>query len=273
MIYDYILSTGNSTISGCINSGYSGFRGYSSNFQNNFYYDRALITGEKQMQLSSNGQTLFEEIPTETAGPNDTIYQIFSGDFFLKTGAASELDRSKLFPDSDTPLKAGYAVKYEKYTGKSAVGLGNAGATLGPALTSGISGISTSLDFENYEYFLNGQKVYSGVGVGVSAGVGTQFMLNFNSTTYGGILTTANKANFKAFAFIKKDRIKEITGVQPDVYGTGFIENQTMFYLNGINELDSSYLELYTGVTIIKTGQSAVVTNFGTDATGVDLSL
>ena len=98
-------------------------------------------------------------------------------------------------------------------------------------------------------------------------------MLNFNSASYGGILTSANRSNFKAFAFIKKDRIKEITGLQPDVYGTGFIENQTNFYLNGAKELDSIYLELYTGVTIIKTGVSAGLYDLGIDTHEVNLTL
>lgn len=273
MIYNYIFSTGDPTISGCIQSGYKNQKEFSPNFQDNFYYDPSLITGTKDMRLASNAQTFFEEIPTETAGTNETIYQIFSGDFFLKTGASDQLDRSKIFGDSLTPFKSNYKISYEKYTGKSAIGLGTAGANLGPALTSGISGISTSLDFDNYEYFLNGQKVYSGVGIGVSAGVGTQFMLNFDSASYGGVLTTANRSDFKAFAFIKKDRIKEITGLQPDVYGTGFIENQTNFYLNGAKELDSIYLELYTGVTIIKTGVSAGLYDLGIDTHEVNLTL
>jgi len=272
MIYDYVLSTGASTISGCINSGYSGVKATSSNFQNNFYYDRVLIPEEKKMQLSSNGQTLFEEIPTETAGPNEEIYQTFSGDFFLKTGASNDLDKSKIFESSGTPLKAGYNVNYVKYTGKSAIGLGSAGANLGPALTSGISGIETALDFIDYEYFLNGQKVYSGVGCGVSAGVGTEFVLSFDSSQ-AGVVTSSNKSNFKAFAFIKERNINQVTGIQPDVYGSGFIEGQTKFYLNGVNELDENYLELYTGVTIIKTGQQAIVADFGTEPTGIDLSL
>lgn len=272
MIYDYVLSTGAFTISGCINSGYSGVKAISSNFQNNFYYDRVLIPEEKKMQLSSNGQTLFEEVPTETAGPNETIYQTFSGDFFLKTGTSNDLDKSKIFPSSGTPLKAGYNVKYEKYTGKSAIGLGTGSLGVGPALTSGISGISQAYDFDGYDYFLNGQKVYSGVGCGVSAGIGSQFMLGFDSAQ-GGVVTSVNKSNFKAFAFIKQRNINQITGIQPDIYGSSFIEGQTKFYLNGIDELDENYLELYTGVTIIKTGQQAIVTDFGTKPTAIDLSL
>mgnify|MGYP003135829119 CR=1 FL=1 len=272
MIYNYILSTGDSTISGCVLSGYANQKDSSSNFTNKFYYDSALITGTKNMQLASNGQTLFEEVPTETAATNETVYQIFSGDFFLKTGATDQFDRNRIFGSSSTPFQAEYNIFYEKYTGKSAIGLGSAGANLGPALSSGISGETQAYNFDGYDYYLNGQKVYSGVGCGVSAGVGTQFILSFESSQ-GGVVTSDNKADFKAFAFIKKDRTNEITGVDPDVYGSGFIEDQTNFYLNGVKENDSIYLELYTGVNTIKTGVSAGLFDLGLETQTVDLTL
>ena len=273
MIYNYILSTGDTSMSGSLSSGYANQKDFSANFLEDFYYDSTLITGVKNMQLASNGQTFFEEIPTETEAINETVYQIFSGDFFLKTGASDELDRNKIFGSSTTPFKAGYNVVYEKYTGKSAIGLGTAAADLGPALNSGISGVEDGLTFIDYDYFLNGQKVYSGVGVGGSAGIGTQFVLNFDSSSYGGIITTANKSNFKAFAFIKQERLHDFTGSAPDVFGSGFIEDQTNFYLNGVKENDSIYLELYTGVNTIKTGVSAGLFDLGLETEIVYVSL
>ena len=81
------------------------------------------------------------------------------------------------------------------------------------------------------------------------------------------------KEVYETVAFIKERNINQVTGVEPDVHGSGFIEGQTRFYLNGLDELDTSYLELYTGVTIIKTGEQAIVTNFGVNPTGIDLSL
>jgi hypothetical protein len=271
MIYDYILSTGDSTISGSLITGYTGHKAFASNFGETFYYNDGLISSEKEMQLSSNGQTFYEDIPIETQATNEKIYQAFSGDFFLKTGSTVFFDRNKLFTSSGTPFRAAYKVKYQKYTGSSAVGLGT-GSDLGITLTSGISGVNTSLDFDGYDYFLNGQKIYSGVGIGVSAGVGTQFTLSFNSA-YGGVLTAENKSNYKAFAFIKRDRVKQVSGSLPDVYGSGFIENQTTFYLNGLNELDENYLELYTGVNIIKAGEPAGLFNFGILGTSLNLVL
>lgn len=272
MIYNYILSTGDTTISGCVISGYSGQKETASNFQDNYYYNNSLIKVEKNMKLDSNGQTFFEEIPTETSATNEIIYQTFSGDFFLKTGAVDQFERNKIFPSSETPMKSNYRINYEKYTGKSAIGLGSAGANLGAALTSGISGIETSLNFTDYEYFLNGQKVYSGAGCGVSAGVGAQFILSFESSQ-GGVVSSSNKSNFKAFSFIKEGRKIQSTGQLPDIYGSGFIEGQTNFYLNGVKELDDIYLELYTGVTIIKTGVVSAIHDLGIDTQTLDLSL
>ncbi len=271
MIYNYILSTGDTSMSGSLVSGYANQKDFSSNFLEDFYYDSTLITGEKKMQLASNGQTLFEEIPTQTAATNETIFQIFSGDFFLKTGASDQLDRNKIFGSSTTPFKAGYNVVYEKYTGKSAIGLGTGTANVGPALTSGISGISQAYGFDGYDYFLNGQKVYSGVGCGVSAGVGTQFMLTFESSK-GGVVTSDNKSNFKALAFIRQERLHDFTG-SPDVFGSGFIEDQTNLYLNGVKENDSIYLELYTGVHTIEKGTSAGLFDLGIQTGATYLSL
>jgi hypothetical protein len=61
--------------------------------------------------------------------------------------------------------------------------------------------------------------------------------------------------------------------VNPDVYGTGFIEDQTSFYLNGVKESDDMYLEMYTGVTIIKTGVSAGVFTFASPNGTASVSL
>ena len=272
MIYNYILSTGDTSMSGSLSSGYANQKDFSANFLEDFYYDSTLITGVKNMKLASNGQTFFEEIPTETEAINETVYEIFSGDFFLKTGASDELDRNKIFGSLTTPFKAGYNVVYEKYTGKSAIGLGTGSANVGPALSSGISGVSQAYGFDGFDYFLNGQKVYSGVGCGVAAGVGTQFILSFDSSQ-GGVVTSDNKSNFKSFAFIKQERLHDFTGSAPDVFGSGFIEDQTNFYLNGVKENDSIYLELYTGVDIIKKATSAGLFDLGIETSIVNLSL
>ena len=116
------------------------------------------------------------------------------------------------------------------------------------------------------------QKVYTGRGVSGTADP-AGFIPNFNSGG-GGVVSGANTTKFKAIAYLKRDKIKEVTGVQADVYGTKFIERQTNFYLNGVEERPSIYLELYTGVNIIKTGVQAIVNeSFGLNTTGLNLKL
>ena len=49
MIYNYILSTGDATISGCVLSGYSGQKEISSNFQDNYYQIKMMIVREQNL--------------------------------------------------------------------------------------------------------------------------------------------------------------------------------------------------------------------------------
>ena len=125
---------------------------------------------------------------------------------------------------------------------------------LGLSLNSGISGQYTSSSFTDYDYFLNGIKVYSGLGVGLAAGVGTtMWQLGFGTApASAGVVTTKNKNNFKYTAYRKDPRTISITGNSPEVFGTGFIEKRTKYYINGVNNPQENYLELYTGVNIIK---------------------
>ena len=64
------------------------------------------------------------------------------------------------------------------------------------------------------------------------------------------------------FAIPKKDRIKEIYSGEADVLGTGFIENQLDFYLNGMEQSLDDILQLDTGVSqIIETGIELFIEN------------
>jgi len=60
-------------------------------------------------------------------------------------------------------------------------------------------------------------------------------------------------------AYRKRPKSNSITGISPDVFGSGFIEKRTNFYINGMLELQSSYLELYTGVTMIEKDKKALI--------------
>ena len=278
MIYDYILSTGDSSISGCASEALGTNRFAELNKKmiqggGHTYFDQALIKGEMEIMSALNGQTLFEEPPTTGQGINEIIYQIFTGDFFVKTGAADLIERSTIFYDSLTPTKATFDIFYNKITGASFIGTGmNGGYGIGNSLGSGVSGTFPTASFSEFDFFLNGQKIYSGMGVQENAFAGaTTFVPNF--VDGAGIVTSENASSFKATAYLKRDRINEVTGVFPDVFGSAFIDEQTNLYVNGVKQEPTSYLELYSGVTMVKDGVSAIISDFKSDTTSKNLQL
>jgi len=261
MIYDTVISTGGASISGCSSSelGTNTYRLSNDEVvgsQDRFFYDRSIATGQREIQLFLNGQTLLQEIPTTGEATNEIVYQIETGDFFTKTTGVDILEQNRLNFVSSTPVVSTSNVIYNVVTGGIFAGTGD----FGLSLKSGISGQYTDSYFVDYDYFLNGQKVYDGVGVGVSVGVGaTTFIPQFTSI-FGGVVTNDNKNEFKYTAYRKIVRTHSITGSDPDIFSdTGFIEGRNNFYINGMQELQKGYLELYTGVIIIKSGLSAVL--------------
>jgi hypothetical protein len=118
--------------------------------------------------------------------------------------------------------------------------------------------MGSSYVFNDMDYFLNGQKVYSGVGVGVKNGTVKTTVFD-NDSVSNGVVTLTNKGNFKYAAYRKRPKSNSVTGVSPDVFGSEFVEKRTNFYINGMLELQSSYLELYTGVTMIEKDKKALI--------------
>ncbi len=263
MIYDTIISTGTTTISGCSSAElgtdtYSSLNNDALGSTDVFTYNRSISSGQREIQLGVNAQTLLQEIPITGQATNEIIYQIKTGDFFTKTAKANILERSQLYFDNSTPAAPNSNIFYNIITGGIFVGTGD----LGLSLKSGISGQYENSSFADYDYFLNGQKVYSGVGVGVSTATeGIYFIPQFGvGATYGGVVTADNKDKFKYTAYRKPVRTHSITGSGPDVFSaTGFIENRNIYYINGLQELQNAYLELYTGVSMVKRGFRAVI--------------
>ena len=261
MIYDTVISTGGASISGCSSSelGTNNFplsNNEAVGSQDRFFYQRSIASGQRDLQLFLNGQTLLQEIPITGRATNKIVYQIETGDFFTKTTGVDVLEQSRLNFISSTPAASTSNVFYNVVTGGIFAGTGD----LGLSLKSGISGQYADSSFNDYDYFLNGQKVYNGVGVGVSVGVGaTTFIPNFG-VPLGGVVTNDNKNEFKYAAYRKPARVHSITGSGPDIFSdTGFIEGRNNFYINGMKEPQKGYLELYTGVILIKKGFRAVI--------------
>ena len=261
MIYDTVISTGGASISGCSSSelGTNIFplsNNEAVGSQDRFFYQRSITTGQRDLQLFLNGQTLLQEIPITGRATNKIVYQIETGDFFTKPTGVDVLEQSRLNFVSSTPAASTSNVFYNVVTG----GIFAATGDLGASLKSSIQGRYASSYFTDYDYFLNGQKVYSGVGIGVSAGSdGTGFIPFFGvGLTYGGVVTADNKNEFKYTAYRKPVRTCKETGSGPDFLNeTGFIEGRTNYYINGIQQSPESYLEIFSGVSMIKSGVSA----------------
>tara|TARA_R100000152_G_C6781811_1_gene217223 strand:+ start:4698 stop:5516 length:819 start_codon:yes stop_codon:yes gene_type:complete len=269
MIYENVISTGDVTISGCSSDDlftnvFDSINRISTQAVGEFYYDRTLSTGDIDLKLNMNGQMLLQEMPLTGDASNEVVYQITTGDFFTKLddSVSDEFEKSKLHFDSTTPHEPNYNVRYDITTG----GIFAATGDLGQSLKTSIEGEFSPYVFNDFEYFLNGQKVYSGLGIGASALSVPLF------SEGGGVVTSNNKNNFKYTAYKKEPRTTSATGNSPDfVSSNGFVEKRTKFYINGLQELSENYLELYSGVNMIKANLSAIVSgnailNFSTSS-------
>ena len=106
--------------------------------------------------------------------------------------------------------------------------------------------------------------MYSGVGVGVQVGGGVSsplFIPLFStSANAGGVVKTENKNKFKYTAHRKRLKTTSETGRYSDVvFADGYIEKRNNYYVNGILQPQSNYLELFIGVNTIKTGFDATI--------------
>ena len=71
------------------------------------------------------------------------------------------------------------------------------------------------------------------------------------------------KTSIKYLAFKKSPNTDSLISQHADIKGPKFVEKRTNYYINGVEELQSNFLELYTGVSIIKSGFSAVLPESG----------
>ena len=264
MIFDSVLATGHTTISGCHSVDLNTDKIDSGDIKvtaanGSFHFKRKTVAGQTNMMLSMNGQTLLQEVPLTGQAVNFISYRNETGDFFIKGSEASILDKSNIFFAENTPLTVDYNLQYDVITGGNFAATGDLGESLKNSIQGGIGATAT---FTDSDYFLNGQKVYSGIGVGVSAGTeGASFIPVFGTTTNAcGVVTTENKNKFKYTAYKKAANSVSLTGLSPDVFSnTGFIEGRTAFYINGLRQPQNSYLELYTGVNMVKKSRSALI--------------
>ncbi|MDB4314556.1 hypothetical protein N9955_00855 [bacterium] len=244
MIYDFSFKTGVD-----INSLYSPLKleNISGQYNNSSYYlSNTGITGNHKTRLSLNGQTFLEQTPELTTLGFSEYYQN-SGDYFFKTGESftRAFFDENLSVSSISEKRFFYGVR--DYDGEAPFGSGISGSGIQNAFagelakkfsdrTGTISGI------ESFDYFLNGQKIYSGIsGSYMISGAGNLFYYNDNITG-------------KLFAIPKNTGLLNITGEIADVYNQDFVESTVFSYLNGVALDRKNWMELYTGVTSIQTG-------------------
>ena len=260
MIYDFTIVTGDKTVSGCHSkdlstNNFNGFNLEVGGTLDEFHYNPKIVTGQDTIRLSMNGMNYTQEVPSQTVITNKTVFKIETGDFFVKGTGADPIERNVLNFVSTAPHKSNYRGIYSFDTGGIFIGTGDLGASLKTSIVGRYPAFASAADnFVDFEYFLNGQKVYSGLGVGASAANEPDF------STDGGVVTSANKNKFKYTAYKKGVRTHSVTGLSPDLYSdTGFVEGRTSFYINGVLQHPDDYLETYTGVEMIKSGVSASV--------------
>ena len=263
MIYDVVSSTGGALVSDC-SSEILGTKTFdllnrdAVGSLGDFFYDRSVSTGQQEVSLYLNGQSLFQEVPFTSAITNETFYNIKTGDFFTKGDESDDFDKAKLYFHQTTPENGDSKLTYNIVTGGLFAATGDFGQSLKTNMNAGIG----SVTFNDCDYFLNGQKVYSGMGVGVSMGT-TDFdfiPLFATAANVAGVVKPENKDQFKYTAHKKTKRTFSQTGRYSDfIFTDGYIEKRNNYYVNGILQSQSNYLELYTGVNIIKTGFDATI--------------
>jgi len=262
MIYEFNISTGDITVSGCNSvelqtNSFNKFNVDSVGSAGDFFYDRSIATGQSDIMLSVNGMAYAQEVPSQTQSTNELIFQVKTGDFFVKgTGVLISNSESATLNFTDTNSKnATSQISYNVGSAGTFIATGD----LGTSLKDSIDGsLGADTPFSSMDYFLNGQKVYSGLGVGVEDGTLTTPLYDSSSES-NGVVTSNNKDNFKYVAYKKRPRTDSVTGLNFDLYGHSFIKGRTNFYINGILQYKSNYIETYTGVTMLRSGVNCVI--------------
>jgi hypothetical protein len=218
------------------------------------------ITGINSTRLSFNGQTLLEQIGQLYTIGGQQIY-LNSGDYYVKSG---ESFKSIGFSSSfDSSIAGNFPFIYHIKDDfrESPVGTGNNYIL---KTTNFVSQLNTKFPdragtfsgMNSFDYFFNGQKLYSGQ----NEDSGSYYFNESNEFIY---LDGSSDINLfkdgELFAITKNSRLGNVTGNSPDFYGTKFVENTVFAYVNGISLHKKNWLELSTGVKLIEFGLQASI--------------
>lgn len=215
-----------------------------SQYYGGLYLDSEIISGKNVTNLSLNGQMLAEQTPTKFTIGDSYVY-LNSGDYFIK----DEFTFNNVFFNENIPTnflsRSNIFFAVKDYTGEIPLGSGVSASEMAASLSGSIFskfpqryGSYTGMD--SFDYFLNGQKIYSGNNGSYSIS-GSTFV--YNETITG-----------KLFAIPKNSGIVNYTGLYSDIYNENFVESTVFGFVNGVSLDRINWIELYTGVNYIETG-------------------
>lgn len=255
-IYDFSYKTGNN-----FNTLYSPKDDTNNEdyYYGDLFFTSDLVTGINSTRLSFNGQTLVEQTATLFKVGFNEIY-LNSGDYYIKSGLSfrhiefnENFDKSRI---SFYPFV--YNIKDDLR--ESPIGTGNSRNEKQTNLNSEINKkfpdkTGSFEGMSSFDYFFNGQKLYSGT----TESLGSYYIDQSNNQFVyldGPALETRTG---KLFAILKNTGIQNITGNSPDIYGQRFVEDTVFGYVNGISLNKKNWLELSTSVKLISVGLQASI--------------
>lgn len=241
MNHEILFKTGTSTLSGCRNV--AAKTNYSPLFSSDFVMLDNSISGKNMSKVSLNSQTLCEADFTTVSLPFVSFKET-SGDYFVD----ESLSKSKGFLSSDLVLAELDEVSflYEKRnSGSFAIYSSTGYSTFNTGMENAIAQkIPTKTgQLSSLEFYLNGQKLYSGDSYTIT---GSNNRFNYLQTITGKMFAVEKSSNFSE-------------SIAQDIYGTGFIESNSNYYLNGLEQSPESWLEVFTGVSLVVTGLSTFI--------------
>jgi len=202
---------------------------------NPFHVLTDIVTGQYSSTLSWNSQTLIEGGFDIYTGKNKNYYSIeHGGNYVIDT----ENSDGKIIFDYNVEVNNTDTILYDRREYQSGVQQYKLSADNFPSeianLYNKIDSLYDNLDniphmFDLYHIFINGQKI-----------------------EYGEY--PDNSSTGHIFAIPKRTGCAYQSSSYGDVYGTGFVEHNVDFYLNGLEQTQQDFMQMYTGVYMIETG-------------------
>ena len=206
------------------------------NVKNNpFHLSTDIVTGQYSSTLSLNSQTLIEGGFEIYSGRNRNYYSIEHGGNYI---IDVENSNGKIIFDYTLEVNNTDTVIYDRREYQSGV---QQYKLAGDSFNSEISDLYNTIDslynnlddiphmFDLYHIFINGQKIEYG---------------EYPDNSLAGHL----------FAIPKRTGCAYQSSSYGDVYGTGFVEHNVDFHLNGLEQTQQDFMQMYTGVYMIETG-------------------